>query len=158
VLSKGLVQEARRFGDLAVHEPDLHALVPQDPGSPPGRLGCRIVGGDHDACDAGLEDRLGARGGAAMVGAGLERDVQGGAGRVLAARGERHALRMGLSGGLGYALADHPAVLHEHGPDHRVRTGPAASFGGQVDGPKEMSRVAIFERDLGHRERLVEPN
>jgi hypothetical protein len=158
VLSKRLVQEACRVRDLAVHEPDLHALVPQDPGAPPGRLGRRIVGCDDDARDAGLEDRLGARRGSAVVGAGLERDVEGGAGRVLAAGRESHALRVSLSGGLGYALADHPAVLHEHGPDHRVRTGPAASFGGQLDGPKEVSRVAIFERDLGHRERLAEPN
>jgi len=49
--------------------------------------GVGVRGGDDDAADAGLNERLGAGAGAAMMGAGLEGDKGGGAADIVAARG-----------------------------------------------------------------------
>ncbi len=76
VLAKGLVEQARARGELAVGEHHLHALVAQDPEAAPRGLLGRVVGGDHHPLDARLQDRLGARRRLALVAAGLERHVQ----------------------------------------------------------------------------------
>ena len=55
---------------------DLDALVAQDPQAAARGLLRRVVGGDHDARDAGLEDRVGARRRLALVAARLQRHVQ----------------------------------------------------------------------------------
>ena len=70
-------------------------LVAEDPRAAAARLLARVVGADHDPGDPGGEDRVGARRLAALVGAGLERDVHRRPGRVVAARaavGERRDL------------------------------------------------------------------
>ena len=69
------------------------------------------------------------------MGAGLEGDVDGGAGRVLAAGAgvlERGALGVQASELGVEALADHIAVADDHGADQRVRAHPAAAALGQL--------------------------
>jgi hypothetical protein len=150
VLAEGLVDEPRGLGDLAVHEGHLDALVAQDARPAARGLGGRVVGGDHHAGDARLDDRIRAGRGAPLVGAGLERHVHGGAGGVLLAGAERHPLGVGLAGGLGDALTDHSAVLDHHGPDDRVGARLPARPAGQFDGPQKVSRVALCGGCVGH--------
>ena len=64
VLAERLVEQPRADRGLAVGDGHLHALVAQDAEPAAGGLLGRVVGGDHDAPDAGLEDRVGARRGA----------------------------------------------------------------------------------------------
>ena len=60
-----------------------------------------------DPRHARLDQQVGAgRAALAAVGAGLERDVGGGAARRLAGLGQRHRLGMGPAAGLGPAAAD----------------------------------------------------
>ena len=93
VLAERLVEQPRAGGDLAVGDHDLDALVAQDAQAAAGRLLGRVVGGDHHAGDAGLDDRVRAGRRLPVVAARLERDVHRRAARVgAAARGERLAL------------------------------------------------------------------
>jgi hypothetical protein len=85
VLAEGLDQEARGGGLGAVGEFDLDPGLAQPRWALPGGLCARVVGADHDAGDAGLGDRVGARGLPTGVGARLEGHVHRCAGRVLAA-------------------------------------------------------------------------
>jgi hypothetical protein len=84
VLAEGLVQHPRRRGDVAVHEVDLHALVAEDPGAAAGGLGRGVVGCDHHAANARTQDRFRAGRRAAVMAAGLERQVHRRAGRLVA--------------------------------------------------------------------------
>ena len=68
VLAERLVQEPRAGRQLALGDVDLDALVAQDPEAAAGGLFGRVVGGDHDAREAGLEDRVRARRRAARCG------------------------------------------------------------------------------------------
>jgi len=95
VLAKGLVEQPRARGELAVGKHDLDPFVAQDPEAATGRLLGRVVGGDDHAPDPRLDDRVGARRGLALVAARLQRHVQRGVGKVLqAARLDRVDLRV----------------------------------------------------------------
>ncbi len=85
VLSEGLDEKSGGRGLGALGELDLDARVAQDAGAPAARLLGGVVGEVDDASDAGVDERVRARRLAALVRAGLERDVGGGAGRVVAA-------------------------------------------------------------------------
>src|SRR4051812_36373441 len=100
VLAERLVAEPRAGRQLTVGDDDLDALVAQDPEAAARGLLGRVVGGDDDARDPRLEDRVRARRRPPVGAARLERDVQrraagvGGAARVEArAPGVRRALR-----------------------------------------------------------------
>ena len=112
MLAEGLVEQARRGGLGAGGEGDLDAAVAQNPGPAAGGLLARILGGDHDPGDPGLEDRLDAGRLAPLVRAGLQRHVHRRPGRVLAALAavrQRRPLRV-QPAELGVeALADHLA-------------------------------------------------
>ena len=135
VLAEGLVEQARAVADLAVHQVHGHALVAQDAEAAAGRLVRRVVGGHHHACDARLEDRARARRRPAGVGARLQRDVHGGAGRVLPACRQRHAFRVRLTRASVEPLADHGVAAHHHRAHERVGRGVPATVGGQLDAP-----------------------
>ena len=83
-LAEGLVEQASRGGLGTAGQLDRHPAVAEHAGPAAGGLLGRVLGRVDDAGDAGLEDRLGAGRLAAGVGAGLERDVDGRSGRVLA--------------------------------------------------------------------------
>ena len=61
------------------------------------------------------------------MGAGLERDIDGGAARGLAGLLQRHRLGMRPAAGLGPAAADDGVALHDHAADIGVGRGPAAA-------------------------------
>ena len=97
-----------------------------------------LDGADH-AGDAGGDQRLGAGRGAAVMGAGLERDIGGGAARQLPGLGQRQGFGMGPPARLGPAAPDDPAALHDHAADGGVRPtqalAPAAQRQGQGHEP-----------------------
>jgi hypothetical protein len=72
VLSESLVEQSRAVSELAVGHDHLDALVAEDPQTAARRLARRVVAGDDDALDAGLDDRVGARRRVPLVAAGLE--------------------------------------------------------------------------------------
>ena len=82
VLAERLVEQPGADREFSVGDHDLDALVAQDPEAAAGRVLARVVGGDDDARDPGLPDRVGARRRAALVAAGLERHVQGRAAQI----------------------------------------------------------------------------
>ena len=82
--------------------------------------------------DAGRDQRVGARAGAAGVRARFERDDGGAAARRVARRGQRDDLGVRAAGRCGRALAGQRAVRGEdHRADRRVRAGAAAHRLGQ---------------------------
>ena len=122
------------------------ALVAQDPEPAAGGLLGRVVGGDHDAREAGLEDRLRAGRRAAGVAARLQRDVQRRAAQVGAAGGrDRRALGVRLAQRGVEALAQHAAVAHDHRADERVGAGPPATALGELDRAGEVFGVGGLE-------------
>ena len=98
------------------------------PGPRPEAFSRRVVAADHDPRDAGGEQRVGARRLATLVRAGLEGDVDGRPGRVvaaLAAIGERRDLGVNGTELRVPALADHRVAADHDGADRRVRADPA---------------------------------
>jgi hypothetical protein len=89
----------------------------------------RIGVGDrcHDPANAGCDQRIATWAGAAMVGAGFERDVRGRADDRMAPRrriAQCHDLGMRAADLLGVALADHRAVRSDQdAADARIRIG-----------------------------------
>ena len=136
VLAERLVEQPRPRGELAVGDLDLDPLVAQDPEAAAGGLLGRVVGGDHDAGDAGLDDRVRARRRAAGVAARLERDV------------ERRAAQVGPAGGGDRrALGVRPAQLGVEAlaqrPGRRCTiTAPTSGFGLVRPRPPSASSIA----------------
>ena len=94
---------SQRVGDLVGEDPDLHdqSRPAQTLEAPTGDLGVRISDAHDDTGHVGTDDGVGARGRPALVVAGLERRVHGGAGRSRPGLGQRHALGMGPARRLG---------------------------------------------------------
>ena len=152
VLAEGLVEAARGGRLGAGGEGDLDAAVAEDARAAAGGLLARIVGGDHDAGDPGLEDRLDAGRLPPLVGAGLERHVHRRPGRVLAPRAAvRQRRPLGVQPAeLGVeALADHLAVADDHGADQRIGADPPAPALGQLQRPRRCARSVAVSG--GHR-------
>jgi len=91
------------------------------------------------------------------VGAGLERHVDRGSGRIGSAGPgvlDRRALAM-QAAELGVeTLADHLAVVHDHRADERVRAHLSAATLGELQGPAEV-RSFLFSADRGDARLLV---
>jgi hypothetical protein len=107
--------ELARLGFHAAYF-DRHARGPQ----PRGAAGCdgvRIGHRGDDPSDAGLDQGIHARRRAAMVVAGFERDVGGGAPCGVSGRPQGTDFGMGLAGLLVPAFADDAAVPDEHAAD-----------------------------------------
>ena len=144
VLAEGLVEQPRRGRLLAGGELDLDPAVAEDPGAAAGGLLARIVGGDHDPRDPGLEDRLGAGRLPPLVRAGLQRHVHRRPSRVLAplpAILQRRPLgvqpaQLGMK-----PLADHLAVTHDHGADQRIRADSPAPALGKLQRPPQVRPI-----------------
>ena len=101
----------------------------------------RIAGGDHDAANAGGDQRIGAGRGAAVEAARFQSDIGGGATGFAA--GHRQGLRLSMrpAGGGGVAAPDHHAITHNHAADRGVRPGAAQAAPGQRQGGVHMRRV-----------------
>ena len=104
-------------------------------------LRIRVADGAHDARDTRRDERIGAGRLAAVMAAGLERDVGGGALDRLHAGVEREALGVRLAAALVPALAQHAPVAGDHAAHERVRAGAPASPLGQVECAVEQLRV-----------------
>ena len=143
-LAKGLVEQPRAVGQIAVGEHHLDAVVAQDPQAAAGGVLGRVVGGDHHAQDPGLADRVGARRRAAVVAAGLQRHVQRGVGQVVSAGGaNRLDLGVGRAERAVKALADRPVAVGDHRPDQRVGADPAAALLGELDRASQVAAIGI---------------
>ena len=144
VLAERLVEQPRGGRELAVGDDDLDALVAQDPQAAAGGLLGRVVGGDDDAPDAGLDDRVGARRRLALVAARLERDVERRAFEVGHPAGlDRVDLGVRAAVDLVPALAEHLAVARDHGADDRVRLDRPEPPAGELDRTREMQPVGV---------------
>jgi hypothetical protein len=88
--------------------------------------GARVRRTDHQAADAGLDEKVGAGGAVSALRArraGFEGHVERGAPRGLARRLERYPLGMRPAAGLRRALTQDQAVAHHNGADGGVRPG-----------------------------------
>ena len=100
--------------------------VPQPLDAGAGHAPVGVLDRDDDAPDAGGDERVGTRTGAAVVGAGLERDVRGRAAAPVTGRVQRFDLGVRAARRLRRALADDDTVPHEDTTDPRVRRGTPA--------------------------------
>ena len=82
--------------------------------------GIRVLRCDDGAGDPGLDQRVGAGAGLAVMGAGLQGGVAGGASRAVAGAGERLGLGVGPAAGLGPAPPDDVSLVDEHAAHRRV--------------------------------------
>ena len=144
VLAEGLVEAARRGGLGSGRESDLDPAVAEDPGAAAGGLLARVLGGDHDPADPGLEDRLDARRLPPLMRAGLQRHVHRRPGRILAplaAIRQRRPLgvqpaQLGMK-----PLADHLAVADDHRADQGIRADAPAPALSKLQSPPQMSLI-----------------
>jgi hypothetical protein len=147
VLAERLVEQPRPGGELAVGDRDVDALVAQDARPPAGGLLRRIVGGDDDAGDARLQDRVRARRGLSLVTARLQRHVHRRAVRVAVAAGHQR-LALGVTAAVDRveALPQHLAVRDHHGAHHRVGRRTTAAPLRELDGAGEVQMIGLEER------------
>ena len=144
VLAEGLVEAAGggRLGTGGVV--DLDAAIAEDAGAAAGGLLARIIRGDDDAGNPGLEDRLDAGRLPPLVGAGLERDVHRRPRRVLAAAAtvlQRRPLRVEATEFCVEALTDHLPVAHDHRTDEGVRADAPPPALGQLQSAPQVSLI-----------------
>ena len=142
----------QRLG-LGAHQPE----VDLDPGLPQLRDALAVdppVGaerrGDHPA-HAGVDQRHGAGRRAAVVRAGLERDVDRGAERARAGPAQRLDLGVRPAARLGPAAAHDAAVLDHHAADRGVRPGAAEAALGQPQRQRHEAAVELIRRRRRHR-------
>ena len=89
--------------------------------------GVRVARGRDDRFHAGVDQRPGARRGATVMIAGLERHEGGRAGRTVAGHAKGHRFGVLGPGTLVPPLADHPAVANQHATDQWIgRDAPPA--------------------------------
>ena len=127
------VELARLLAAAAPFDGDAGGLEPRRAAAGDERV--RVAQGDDDAADAGGDERVGARRRAAVVRARLERDVDGRAADVDAARrgiAQRHHLGVRAARFLRVAAAGEPAVgADDDAADARVRIGQTHRVRGQ---------------------------
>ena len=125
----------------------------------------RVFERRDDARHPGRDQRVGARRGAPVMRAGLERDVRGRAAGAITGSRERAGFGVRASGRLGGALADDLAVAHEHAADPRIRRGTTTGGGAHLQRLRHRLVVAhgpslralIGARTRGARQRRPNP-
>jgi len=123
------------------------ALGPQCRHPPAGDDGIRIDGTDHHPGRLLPDQGLDAGGRPPLVGAGLQGDVEGGAGDGLPGPSDGVDLGVALAAADVIAFPDDPAVLDDDGADHGIRTRPAFTLPGQPQCPVHEMFV-IFAHQL----------
>ncbi len=88
----------------------------------------------HHAADASGNQRVGARRGAAVVAAWLQRHIGGGAGGLGAGFGQRVHFGVRLTGAVVPAAAHQLAIAHQHAAHARIGRGGEEALGGQAQG------------------------
>ncbi len=108
-------------------------------------LGVGVFERGHDAAYARGDQRVAAGRRAAVVSAGLQCDVGGGAADVSASIGriaQGHHLGVSLAGGLGMAAADHLVfAVDDHAADAGIGVGQAYSVMGQGQGVAHGAQI-----------------
>ena len=117
------------------------ARLPQDLRALARHQGIGIPGADDHPGDPVLHDGLRAGRRFAVVAAGLQGHVDGGAVGRLSERGDGVAFRMELPAFLMIAFADDLTVLDDHRPHHGVGVAPALASLCELDGPQHVSSV-----------------
>ena len=103
-----------------------------------------VVGGDDDAFDPRLADRVGARRRPALVAARLERDVQRRATEVLRPGGtNRLDFRVGAPELAVKALAEDLTVPGDHGADERIGADLATALLSQLDRSGKVAAIGV---------------
>ena len=125
-LGAGVGLDARLDGDAAPAQPRRAAAAHA-------RIG--IAHAEDDAAHAGREDGVGARRRAAVVVAGLERDVQRRAAAARAGITQRFDLTVRTAGAAMVAASDDPPAGDDHGADRRIGTGAPEAPCGRGGGP-----------------------
>ncbi len=131
---------------------DLHSRLRQ-PGRAARRDLVRVGDGVGDRAHAGVDQRVHARRGLAVVVTRLQRDDRGAPGRQAAGPAQRQHLGVVAAGRLGAADADHLAVgVQNHRSDRRIRIGAALDQIGLFDGQTHRG-VEALDRLTAHRRR-----
>jgi hypothetical protein len=141
MLAKGLIEQTGCGRFLSGRELHFDAAVAQAPRSSPGSLLRRIVGGDDDPADPGLENRLRAGRLATVVRTRLQRHVHGRPGRILSAFAailQRRPLRMQLTEFGVPSLPNDLAVTHDDRTDEGIRTDPTSPALSKLQRPLQV--------------------
>ena len=138
--------------DADVHVDSVGAQ-PLDALAPDVAIG--ILDGDDDPGHTGVDQRVGARRSAAIVRAGLEGDVGGGADRSLARTSERFDLGVWATGRLGGPDTDDFAVTDDEAADPRVGRRTTAGRGGHGERPAHELGVRVHAVRPLHRSRPI---
>ena len=141
--------------------------VPQPLDAGAGHAPVGVLDRDDDAPDARGDERVGTRSGAAVMGAGLERDVRSRTARAVTGRVQRFDLGVRAAGRLRRALADDDTVPHEDTTDPGVRRGAPAGGGGERQrpihgptcrpGPGVVVWRVVVRRGVGHDPSVQRP-
>ena len=138
-LNKTGVQRPRLgFQQPAIHD---HAGIPQLLQTLAGHLRVRIGHRRHHPADAGVEQRVGAGRGAAVMATRFQGHIGGGAARPVAGRFQGDHLGVGLAGAFVPTLADDHAVIDQHAADPWVGIGAVQAAPGQRQGPCHVAII-----------------
>jgi hypothetical protein len=141
------VQLARLHGHQSVLHRDTGRAQRREATS--GNLGERVFAGCHHAGHAGSDQCIGARRRAAMMGAGLQRDVGGCAACRLPSGAQGVHFGMRLASASMKPLTEHRIVFGDHAADHRVGLAGEARAGSQA---QRTGHVAVIDgRKTAHR-------
>ena len=140
-LRKGWLSSRAARGLGPGREADLDPAVAQDPRAAAGCLLARVLGGDHDAPDPRLEDRVDAGRLAPLVRAGLERHVHRRPGRILAPRAASSSAARSACRPPSSAWKPSPIISPS-----RTTTAPTSGFGLTRPRPPSASASALAEQ------------
>ena len=124
---------------------DLDAVFPQECDALAGYQRIGITGTDVHPANAALRQRLCAGGLLAVVAAGLQRDVNGGAGRIFCAVLQGVSLRMQVAVPGVPSLADDAAVFDNDGTHQGIGVGEARATLCQLNGTFHIKRMLRHE-------------
>ena len=141
VLGVGAVVLHRGAGAVAAAHDQAGLAQPGD--ATPVDAGIRVRVGDDHLPQAGGQDRLRAGWGAAVHRAWLQGDVEGRAAGVVAGLAQRCDFGVGAAGRGRRALADDPAVAHDHGAHGGVGAGGPQHAAREFQGPRHVARHAV---------------
>ena len=122
-----------------------HAGPPQAPDPAAAYARVRVGQADHHAPDAGFDQRVGARRGTAVVGAGFQIDIDGRPAHRLTRGAQRFDFGVRPAGAPVMALADRAVPAHDHRADRRVRTRAPPAAGGQLERAAHERLVAAHD-------------
>ncbi|MNF62061.1 hypothetical protein D3C84_437320 [compost metagenome] len=101
----------------------------------------RVLHGRHHPCQPGVDQCIGARRGAAVMAAGLQRHVGGGTTGILAGSAQGMNFGVGFAGAHVPAFADNLPVTYDHTAHPRVGMGGVVAVARQFQGTRHVMGV-----------------